>query len=262
MTDLPTMLRTLQSQYGLLSLKAGTEWEDMDYTEIEYLYSLGEKRIPMLVKISGPEAKTDLRHLEAMGVTGILGPMIESEYALEKFVATTTALYDEGPMEPWIAINIETIEGYRKLDAILENPAFEPVDSVVIGRLDLSLSMHVDDVDHPEVTAVTRDLADRVRRAGKHVSIGGFVNPGSAGGLREMNVDRINTLNVLFDLNRVEDAYASVRKAIEFEIGYYDSLTRINPAREAFYRSRVEISRKKLEKAAGPAPAIEPAPAG
>nr|VFK61956.1 MAG: HpcH/HpaI aldolase/citrate lyase family protein [Candidatus Kentron sp. UNK]VFK70073.1 MAG: HpcH/HpaI aldolase/citrate lyase family protein [Candidatus Kentron sp. UNK] len=249
MTDLQGALRNLKSRLGLIFLKAGTEWEDMDYSEIEYLYSLGEKKIPMLVKISGPEAKTDLRHLEAIGVTGLLGPMIESEYALEKFVATTTDLYDDSPLDPMLAINIETIDGYRKLDAIMSNPAFGAVRLVIIGRLDLSQSMHIEDVDHPEVTTITRDLANRLRRAGKHVSIGGFVNPSSADALRDVDADRVNTLHALFDLNRIGDASAAVRKAIEFEIAYYDSLLPINPTREAFYRSRMEISRKKLEKA-------------
>nr|VFK45091.1 MAG: HpcH/HpaI aldolase/citrate lyase family protein [Candidatus Kentron sp. TC] len=249
MSDLQSALRNLKSRHGLLSLKAGTEWEDMDYSEIEYLYSLEEKKIPILVKISGPEAKMDLRHLEAIGVTGILGPMIESEYALEKFIATTTHAYDGSPIDPMLAINIETIEGYRKLDSIMGNPAFDPVDLVIIGRLDLSQSMHIEDVDHPEVTTVTRDLANRLRQAGKHVSLGGFVNPRSADALRDLAVDRVNTLHTMFDLHRVEDISASVRKAIEFEIAYYDSLLRINPKRQAFYRSRMEISRKKLERA-------------
>lgn len=71
----------LQQQHGLLSLKAGTEWEDMDYQEIACLQTLGENKLPLIVKIAGPEAKVDLRNLQAIGVTGILGPMIESEYA-------------------------------------------------------------------------------------------------------------------------------------------------------------------------------------
>ncbi|CAA6827852.1 MAG: HpcH/HpaI aldolase (Fragment) [uncultured Thiotrichaceae bacterium] len=80
--NLHLLLQELKSHYGLLSLKAGTEWEDMDYAEIDFLRSVGQEKVPIMVKISGPEAKTDLRHLRAMGVTGILGPMIESEYAL------------------------------------------------------------------------------------------------------------------------------------------------------------------------------------
>ncbi len=249
MSNSANKLKELRSQYGLLSLKAGTEWEDMDYTEIEHLYSLGQREIPILVKISGPEAKTDLRHLKAIGVTQILGPMIESEYALEKFVTTTLKVYEDSDINPTLAINLETIQGYQKLDSIMNNSYFKFIELIVIGRLDLSLSMHIEDVDHPKITAVTQDIVNKVRQAGKHVSVGGFVNPSSADSLRNINIDRISTVHTLFDLNQVKNIAATIWKAIEFEINYYNSLIPINPERKAFYQSRIEISQAKLDKA-------------
>lgn len=255
MTDLTRMLKELTSDYGLLALKAGTEWEDMDYPEIEYLYTLGQKEIPIIVKIAGPEARTDLRHLRAMGVNGILGPMIESEYALEKFVMTTQQVYEGSGINPRLAINVETIQGYQMLNEIMENPYFKYVDLIVIGRLDLSLSMHVSDCDHPEVAAVVQDLARRMRCAGKHVSIGGFVNPSSADSLKKIEADRLSTIHTMFDLNQVKDVTVSIWKAIEFEIAYYKSLIQMNPARKDFYQSRIMISQSKLDKAAALMPA-------
>jgi hypothetical protein len=249
MTDLTRMLKELVSDYGLLALKAGTEWEDMDYGEIEYLYTLGQKEIPIIVKIAGAEARTDLRQLREIGVNGILGPMIESGYALEKFVVTTQQVYEGSGINPQLAINLETIQGYQKLNEIMGNPYFKQVDLIVIGRLDLSLSMHINGCDHPEVTAVVEDLARRVRSLGKHVSIGGFVNPNSADSLRKTEVDRLSTIHTMFDLNQVQDAMASIWKAIEFEIAYYKSLIQMNPARQDFYQSRILISQSKLEKA-------------
>jgi 4-hydroxy-2-oxoheptanedioate aldolase len=162
MSDLSAMVTELNSHYGLLSLKAGTEWEDMDYAEIDHLYSLGRKKLPILVKIAGSEAKTDLRHLREIGVNSLLAPMIESEYALEKFVTITKEVYEGSGINPLLSINIETIQGYRQLDNILKNPYFEDINTVVIGRLDLCLSMHIDDVDHPEVVQITKDIASRV----------------------------------------------------------------------------------------------------
>lgn len=249
-SNLNFMLKELKADYGLLSLKAGTEWEDMNYAEINHLHSLGQGELPILVKIAGPEAKTDLRHLRAIGVNGILGPMIESEYALEKFVITTKKAYEGSGITPLLAINIETIQGYQQLDALLASPYFQDIDTVVIGRLDLSLSMQISDVDNPEVVRVTQDTAHRVRQAGKHVSIGGFVNPGSAGSLQDGEVDRLSTIHTMFDLAKVKDPGASIWKAIEFEIAYYRSLLTIHPERNAFYQERIEVSQAKLDKAA------------
>jgi 2-keto-3-deoxy-L-rhamnonate aldolase RhmA len=247
---LTALLEELKSQHGLLSLKAGTEWEDMNYEEIEHLHALGQGALPILVKIAGPEAKTDLRHLREIGVDGILGPMIESEYALEKFVLTAQEAYADSRIDPLLAINVETIQGYEQLSSLMASSYFQAVDTVVIGRLDLSLSMRMSDVDHPHVTEVTQDLARRVRQAGKHVSVGGFVNPDSAGSLRENGADRMNTIHTLFDFNKVTDPAVSIWKAIEFEMAYYQSLISLNPVREAFYRQRIEVSQAKLDKAA------------
>lgn len=246
---LKNLLHTLVSEHGLLSLKAGTEWENMDYTEIEYLFSIGEKQVPILVKISGPEAKTDLRHLRDIGVNGILGPMIESVYALEKFVLVTQQDYAGSGIDPLLAINIETIVGYRQLDDLLASSAFQSIDTVVIGRLDLSLSMGIEDVDHPDVEAVTQDIAKQVRKAGKHVSVGGFVNPSSAHELQNSAIDRLSTIHTMFDLNQVQDAAATIWKAIEFEIAYYQALIERNAARAAFYQERIDTSQAKLDKA-------------
>lgn len=250
MIDLKSVLNELVSEHGLLSLKAGTEWEDMNYTDIAHLYALGEGNIPILVKIAGPEAKTDLRHLRAIGIDGILCPMVESEYALEKFVTTTQKAYENSGIPLKLAINIETIQGYRNLDDLLKSPYFKAIDTVVIGRLDLSLSMHMDDVDHPKVVHITQDLASRVHRAGKHVSVGGFVNPSSAGALRNIEIDRLSTIHTMFDLNQVSDVTTSIWKGIEFEIAYYQSLIQVNPEREKFYQSRIATSQAKLDKAA------------
>jgi len=237
----------LQQYHGLVSLKAGTEWEDMDYQEIACLQALGEGKLPLMVKIAGPEAKMDLRHLQEIGVTGILGPMIESEYALEKFVTVVTKHYEGAAEIPLLAINLETIQAYHQLDDILNNRFFELIDLVVIGRLDLSLSMHLDDVDHADVYKVTQELVNKVRAKGKPISIGGFVNPSSAKRIKNtFNANRLNTIHTLFDLDKTNDIATAIWKAIEFEIAFYQYLQTINPQRHDFYQTRIKTSQAKL----------------
>jgi 2-keto-3-deoxy-L-rhamnonate aldolase RhmA len=251
MTDLGALLDNLIVEHGCCALKAGTEWEDMDYSEISQLHSLlGDKPYPIFVKIAGAEARTDLRHLCAIGVNGILGPMVESSYTLEKFVTTVQQVYQGNPVSPDLAINIETIQGYENLDKILDSPYFQTINTVVIGRLDLALSMGFNDVDQPAIQQVTEDLARQVHRRGKRVSVGGFVNPSSAGALQALNIDCLNTIHIMLDLSKVKDASAAVWKALEFEIAYYQALIDLHPEREQFYQSRIITSQTKLDKAA------------
>jgi hypothetical protein len=43
---LKAKLSDLYNSYGLISLKGGTEWEDMDYSEIEFLNKLTLPQVP------------------------------------------------------------------------------------------------------------------------------------------------------------------------------------------------------------------------
>src|ERR1051325_11426306 len=94
----------LHRSHGLLMLKGGTEWEDMDLEEIAFLNGLRTPEIPCLTKVSGPEAKSEIRHLLAIGVDALLGAMIESEYALQKFVTTARELSQNCEQQPILAI--------------------------------------------------------------------------------------------------------------------------------------------------------------
>lgn len=244
--DLSQMLLELQTQHNLISLKGGTEWEDMDYDEIAYLKGISPTFIPVLVKVGGPEANVDLRHMREIGIDGILGPMIESQYSLEKFVSTVKNVYKDSQIPLWLSINIETINAFDKLDEILSSSSFNAINTVVIGRLDLSLSMNHTEIDHPEVTAVTKEIASRVKSVGKHVSVGGFVNPKSVDTLATFDIDRVNTIHCMVDTVKNVSIGDSVRKAIEFEAAFYNKLKSMYPKRNAFYENRIQICKKKL----------------
>ncbi|KPA16890.1 HpcH/HpaI aldolase/citrate lyase domain protein [Candidatus Magnetomorum sp. HK-1] len=237
----------LSQSYGLISLKGGTEWEDMNYDEIAFLNSLGVPKIPSTIKIAGAEARVDIRNLKEIGVGVILGPMIESSYALEKFVTTVSEIYKTSKQQPTLAINIETINAVKNIDSIVTNSYFKEIDMVVIGRLDLSLSAGETNVDHPKVTDLTNQIIDKVQEHGKNVSIGGFVNPKSAKIIQStMNANRINTLHALIDINKTPDISKSVELAIQFEIAFYEAMKKITPQRITFYDHRIAISKKKL----------------
>jgi len=70
----------------------------------------------------------------------------------------------------FVAIQIETAEAFRDLDAILAVPGF---DSIVIGPYDLSGSMGMlGQVHHPTVVEAVGMIASKARAAGRYVGIG------------------------------------------------------------------------------------------
>ena len=148
--------------YCFTGLKGGTETEDMDYDEL--LSLLGRDLVPVVVKIGGPEARTDIRFCRGNGIDGISAPMIESQYALKNFIATLKNLIPPVQYDKLIkSMNLETITGYRNILEIADSKAFEELDNVTAARSDLSSSMDMSP-DDPEVMRVTTQIIKIAKR--------------------------------------------------------------------------------------------------
>ena len=90
---------------------------------------LSEKNnLPFHVKIAGPGAKNDARAAMEMCADGIIAPMIESDFALSKFMSFTKHL------DVQREITLETRQGVDNLDHILLSQDMEYVDNICIGR--------------------------------------------------------------------------------------------------------------------------------
>lgn len=241
------MVDELYTSYGLRMFKAGSEWENMDLEEIAYLKQLGSHDIPVLMKVGGVEARTEIRHLLEIGVECFLAPMVESEFALEKFVTITKEICQKHHKKPRLAMMIESIQTYNNLDIILNSPYCDELETLVLGRLDLSSSMGIQNVDAPEVQEICKKIIDAVHKKGKSISVGGFVNPRTALSIKnDLQADSLNTINFLMNIDECQDLSEGVTLMLKAEIAYYESLKKLYPQRSNFYQSRVDITNKKL----------------
>jgi hypothetical protein len=236
----------LYHEHGLVGLKGGTEVEDMTFEEIAFLKALGDPILPVIVKIGGPEARNDIRAMKALGVQGILAPMIESEYALKNFVDCTREIYRAEAL-PLLAINIETITSYDNLDGITSSEQFKAIAQVTVGRSDLSGSMNRKN-DDEEVYRVTESIVRWSEDLGKITSVGGKITGANAPVIRHrVRPHRINTRHMVFDLSRSRDIAESVNLGLEFEIELYDALAGVEPSKREVYARLVENTRGRLE---------------
>jgi len=249
LNKLKARLEELVKSWGLTALKTGTEVEDMSFEEIGLLRDLSRDLIPLFVKIGGPEARNDMRELEAIGVDGLIAPMIESVYALRKFIFTlkeTLSPFSYRKLEK--GINLETIDGFRQMNGILSAPETKELHQITAARTDLSGSMGVGP-DADQVLEICSTIVTCCREQGLRTSVGGKINPGIAGKLIDfIRPDTINTRHMVLDSKASKkDPGNFVLNNLLFEADLYQYLGTVPSRRQKAHQERARIIRERLE---------------
>ena len=79
-------LKKLKKQ-NIVAVKQSLEDEGASFEELTLMRQITKKAsLKHNVKVGGCEAKTDIYFCEKLGVDGIVAPMVESNYALRKFM--------------------------------------------------------------------------------------------------------------------------------------------------------------------------------
>lgn len=243
-TLLSEALGSLHRDTSLQYLKLGTEEESLDFMEIEALVKLQPEGIFSVAKIGGPCARGDIRQARRLGVGGIVGPMVESVYALQRFVAAVDAYFgsDEKIRR---GINIETYKAFESLPDLLADPASKRLSFINIGRSDLAGSMGAK-VGDPEVRDVVCSIVEQVRAAGIPIYIGGRVTSATLlPVLERVSIDGFHTRFLAFR-GPVVDVDSVVRRALETEILLLQYLAALFPHRADEHLARVQETARRL----------------
>jgi 4-hydroxy-2-oxoheptanedioate aldolase len=155
---------------GIIAVKGECEAEGLsrDCMAFEALFA-SRRGLPYLVKIGGCEAKADMRFLIRMGIDHIVAPMIESAFAMRKYMA----MLPEGVFHH-IGVTIETIDAVNRIEALLD--AGSRLDGVTIGRTDLTDSYGGSSVDSAQTIDMTKQVARAARARGLGVTMGGSIS--------------------------------------------------------------------------------------
>ncbi len=242
-------LLEMKENYAFISLKTGTETEDMGESEIELLQTICNGILPLSVKIGGPEARNDIRICHRIGVSGMSAPMVESEYALRNFIGTlknllATSDYDKLKK----SINMETITGYRNLMDIFDSKAFSDLTQVTAARSDLSASMDKKP-DDKEVTRISKRIIQEAKIRGKQTSVGGTITKLNFGLIAtEIEPDFINSRHVMVDTKKAMSISETdvAECMLVFEMDLYEVFAKAFPEKGYYYRNRVEINRERI----------------
>lgn len=140
------ILTDLVENYGLVGVKTSFEDEGASFNEVLRLKEIcNQAKTKVTLKIGGPEAIRDIKDSLIIGVKGLVAPMVESEFGLQKFIgAVNTNLPSEVISSLQLSVNIETITAVSNIDNILSSKQAEALYGVTIGRVDLVSSMNKD----------------------------------------------------------------------------------------------------------------------
>ena len=229
------------ANYGVKELKTGTEVESFNFDEIKVMKELSEGLIPLTVKIGGVEARNDIIHCLSINVDKILAPMVESIYALKNFIEVVEDIQKD--YKPKLAINIETYTAYNRLTDMFESSLLNKIDSITIGRSDLSASMNCK-IDDVKVSSVVNDIINICKQYNKPVSIGGQID--MLTDADNTKSDYINTRHIM--VNNDSNIHCNIREALRFEMKIYSYLMDVFPERKMFYDKRLTTTCERFYK--------------
>ena len=220
------VLKKGKEHYGIVSVKAEFEAEGTRVDELLRLLEIARRAdVKVGLKIGGCEAIRDLIECRQYGVDYVIAPMVETSYALSKYIAAVEKVFPAEEREDiGFLFNVETRTTFDSLNEMARLAGSAKV-GLVFGRVDFAGSLGQDRsfVNSSEMSAYVLRAAEVAKEQGIDLVVGGGVSQDSIEPLqriRSVKLDRFETRKVIFDAdilgtNKVDDALAL---AIEFEL--------------------------------------------
>lgn len=215
MNQLLDFLLELKNNYHVEGIKQSFEDEGALLSDVLLMRKLTSMAgLYMNVKIGGCEAKADILNCIDMSSDGIVGPMIESEFALQKFIESILEFKFVNPY-----INIESQTAANRIENIIAHPSSKLLKGIIIGRSDLTRSYgkSKDDVDTPFINNVVENICSVVKPHNLKIGMGGNVSGRSANFIKKLHklgyLDYIETRNVIVSINK--DSIKNINKIID-----------------------------------------------
>ncbi len=174
--------------------------------------------IPLTMKIGGAEAISDIRIAHNIECEGCVAPMIESSYALHKFISS---VFNNSFEFKKLYINVESKQAYLNIENILNSPDAKHLSGIVLGRSDFvqSFGYTKDKVDSDEVYSMAEKIFTLAKKKGLITLMGG-----------NLNVNSLDFIKSLYDkklLDYVETRNVKVKLTKDFLENYSDNLTQM-----------------------------------
>ncbi len=256
-------LKDLKENHHVIGIKAEFEAEGTRLEEALRLKEVITKAgLDLFIKIGGCEAIKDMYDARTIGVKGIVGPMIETDYAMSKYVKAAHFVFPAEELAAMeLLINVETKTGMQHLDAMIARPEFKEITGIVLGRVDMTGSMGLtrEDINSDTIFNIAKLLCEKSHQYGKKMVIGGGVSAHSLPFFKRLpagTLTKFETRKIIFDAQLAlqdQNADKGILKAVGFELmwlknkrDFYGMIYKEDAARidmlEARYKALIEQS--------------------
>lgn len=200
------LLLDMKKNYGVIDLKAEFEAEGSRLNELMRLKEVASNAgLSIALKIGGAEAITDIFEALKIGISAIVAPMLESPYALSKYLlALEKYVPEEIRKNIKLIAMIETVQGFKNIDAILATDKNNLLNIISVGRVDLSgsLGLKRDEINDNKVYHIVEEIFSKAKKRGLNTVMGGGIAKEAIPFIKKLItkklLDRYETRKIIF----------------------------------------------------------------
>jgi len=247
-------LKRLKDDYGVFEIKAEFENEGSRMVELMRLKDVASQAgLPIILKIGGVEAVSNMYEALSIGAKGIVAPMTETAFSTKKFVdAIETFIPEDNKKDIEFAINVETITAFYNFDEMLKLEKINLLSSITVGRVDFTGSLDIgrDKIDSDEVFNYCKTIFEKSKAKGLKTALGGGISLNSVDFITKLIeedlLDKFETRKIVFRKDAIKNIEKGLPEAIKFELQWLKSKRRYYHLITQEDEKRIEMIEKRL----------------
>lgn len=223
------ILKNSIDNYGVLGTKAEFEAEGTRTDELLRLLEIAHKANAKIgLKIGGCEAIKDLYESKQLGVNYIIAPMVETPYALKKYINAVNLVYsEEEAKDTKFLFNCETKTTFQNIEEMIDltKKNKNTINGIVFGRVDYTESHGLErsSIESDLITNDVLEVSKKCKEFELDFVVGGAVSFDARKNLRKFRdnyLTRFETRKIIFDSKalNLKSLEKALKDAVHFEL--------------------------------------------